>query len=109
MTKDGLLVNKRKAKYMTFDLGAGAFSSIHLKSTIEVQDHPAELNICLGHSDSCTGVLQSTLMCQQLITSGQGKYNHSICLPINDKSSKFNRLDRLYGCLFKNYLQFVEQ
>ena len=41
---------------MTFNLGAVAFSSTHWKSTIKVQDHPAELNICLGHSDSYTGV-----------------------------------------------------
>ena len=58
---------------MTFNLGAVAFSSTHWKSTIKVQDHPAELNICLGHSDSYTGVKQSTLMCQPLTTSGQGK------------------------------------
>ena len=30
---------------MTFNLGAFAFSSTHWKSTIKVQDHPAELNI----------------------------------------------------------------
>ena len=30
---------------MTFDLGAVAFSSTHWKSTIEVKDQPAELNI----------------------------------------------------------------
>ena len=30
---------------MTFNLGAVAFSSTHLKSTIKVQDHPAELNM----------------------------------------------------------------
>ena len=58
---------------MTFNLGAVAFSSTHLKSTIKVQAHPAELNICLGHSDSYTGVLQSTLMRPPLTTSGQGK------------------------------------
>ena len=56
-----------------FKLSAVAFKSTHRKSTIKVQDHPAELNICLGHSDSYTGVKQSTLMCQPLTTSGQGK------------------------------------
>ena len=63
---------------MTFNLGAVAFSSTHLKSTIKVQDHPAELNICLGHSDSYTGVKQSTLTSQPLNTSGQGKYNQTL-------------------------------
>ena len=56
-----------------FKLSAVAFKSTHWKSTIKVQDHPAELNICLGHSDSYTGVLQSTLMRPPLTTSGQGK------------------------------------
>ena len=56
-----------------FKLSAVDFKSTHWKSTIKVQDHPAEINICLGHSDSYTGVKQSTLICQPLTTSGQGK------------------------------------
>ena len=63
---------------MTFNLGAVAFSSTHRKSTIKVQDHPAELNICLGHSDSYTGVKQSTSKRQPLNTAGQGKNNQSL-------------------------------
>ena len=67
---------------MTFNLGAVAFSSTHLKSTIKVQDHPAEKHVSLGPSDSYTGVLQSTLTYQPLTTAGQEKFNQSFCIPL---------------------------
>ena len=39
-----------------------------------MQDHPAEQKMhVFGHSDSYTGVLQSTLVFQPLTTSGQLK------------------------------------
>ena len=63
--KDGPFVYKGRSKQDFFNLGAIAFKSTHQKTTIKVQDHPAELNnSCLGPSDSYTGALQSTLTCQ---------------------------------------------
>ena len=56
-------------------LGANAFRSTHLKIAIKVQDQPAELSLCLGHTDSYAGVSQLTLTCLHLTTSGQEKYD----------------------------------
>ena len=42
---DYLSIAIKGKQNMSFILGADAFSSTHLKSTIEVQDQPAELNI----------------------------------------------------------------
>ena len=94
---------------MTFNLGAVAFSSTHWKSTIKVQDHPAELNICLGHSDSYAGVKQSTLTSQPLNTSGQGKYNQTLSgrenLPSSYSQISWTRRI-VRRRLLRNYLRF---
>ena len=94
---------------MIFNLATVAFSSTHLKSTIKVQDHPAELNISLGHSDSYTGVKQSTLTTQPLNTSGQGKYNQTLSgrenLPSSYSQISWTRRI-VRRRLLRNYLRF---
>ena len=69
-----------------------------------MQDHPAELVLRLGHSDSYTGVSQSTLMRQLLTTSGQGNITKE-CLP--SSSQIFHVLRTMRIAFFFNKLPAI--
>ena len=75
-------------------IGRSCLQKYSLEEHNQSARSPCRTNLTrLGHSDSYTGVKQSTLMRRPLTTSGQGRHKECICIPF---IHKFFGQDGLY-------------